>query len=67
MSKTTEKIENFIVNYLGINLCSVRSIEVCKNGHDEIKNIHIEFIPEQTDNVEEIEYSRISKTGGEAV
>lgn len=41
-----EKIEEFIVNVLGINLVSVKSIDVEKQNDGQIKSINIEFIPE---------------------
>lgn len=41
-----EKIEEFIVNVLGINLVSVKSIDVEKQNDRQIKSINIEFIPE---------------------
>ena len=38
-------ISSFIVNQLGINLCSVKSIGVDRQDDGQIKEIKIEFIP----------------------
>lgn len=38
-------ISIFIVNQLGINLCSVKSINVDRQEDGQIKEIKIEFIP----------------------
>ena len=38
-------ISSFIVNQLGINLCSVKSINVDRQEDGQIKEIKIEFIP----------------------
>lgn len=38
-------ISSFIVNQLGINLCSVKSIIVDRQDDKQIKEIKIEFIP----------------------
>lgn len=44
--KTTEqRIESFIVNELGINLCSVKNIEINRQSDSQLKEIKIEFIP----------------------
>lgn len=40
-----ELISDFIVNRLGINLCSVKSINVDRKEDGQIKEINIEFIP----------------------
>ena len=40
-----EMIATFIVNQLGINLCSVKSINVDCQEDGQIKEIKIEFIP----------------------
>ncbi len=40
-----ELISDFIVNRLGINLCSVKSINVDRQEDGQIKDIKIEFIP----------------------
>jgi len=40
-----ETIATFIVNQLGINLCSVKSINVDRQEDGQIKEIKIEFIP----------------------
>ena len=45
MNSTTELIEQFIVNQLGINLCAVKSINIDRQEDDQIKEIKIEFIP----------------------
>ena len=42
---TEEMIATFIVNQLGINLCSVKSINVDRQEDGQIKEIKIEFIP----------------------
>lgn len=42
---TEETIATFIVNQLGINLCSVKSINVDRQEDGQIKEIKIEFIP----------------------
>lgn len=41
-----EKIEEFIVNVLGINLVSVKSVDIEKQNDGQIRSINIEFIPE---------------------
>jgi len=41
-----ETIATFIVNQLGINLCSVKSINVDRQEDGQIKEIKIEFIPD---------------------
>lgn len=38
-------ISTFIVNQLGINLCSVKSINVDRQDDGQIKEIKIKFIP----------------------
>lgn len=38
-------ISTFIVNQLGINLCSVKSINVDRQEDGQIREIKIEFIP----------------------
>lgn len=44
--KTTEqRIESFIVNELGINLCSVKNVEINRQSDSQLKEIKIEFIP----------------------
>ena len=43
--KTEDLISTFIVNQLGINLCSVKSINVDRQEDGQIKEIKIEFIP----------------------
>ena len=40
-----ELISTFIVNQLGINLCSVKSINVDRQEDGQIREIKIEFIP----------------------
>lgn len=40
-----EMIATFIVNQLGINLCTVKSIDVDRQEDGQIKEIKIEFIP----------------------
>lgn len=35
----------FIVNRLGINLCSVESIKVTRQKDGQIEDIHVKFIP----------------------
>ncbi len=42
---TEDLISTFIVNQLGINLCSVKSINVDRQEDGQIKEIKIEFIP----------------------
>lgn len=42
-------ISTFIVNQLGINLCSVKSINVDRQDDGQIKEIKIEFIPDNGD------------------
>lgn len=42
---TKKEIKKFIVNVLGINLCSVESIEIDRQNDGQIKDIHIKFIP----------------------
>ena len=42
---TEELIEQFIVNQLGINLCTVKSINIDRQNDGQIKEIKIEFIP----------------------
>lgn len=42
---TEDLISTFIVNQLGINLCSVKSINVDRQNDGQIKEIRIEFIP----------------------
>ena len=41
-----ETIATFIVNQLGINLCAVKSINVDRQKDGQIKEIKIEFIPD---------------------
>ena len=43
--RSKELIAEFIVNSLGINLCSVDSIEIDRQDDGQIKDIHIKFIP----------------------
>lgn len=38
-------ISTFIVNQLGINLCSLKSINIDRQEDGQIKEIRIEFIP----------------------
>ena len=40
-----ESIKQFIVNNLGINLCSVKEIKVKKQTDEQLISIHIDFIP----------------------
>lgn len=40
-----EYIETFIVNQLGINLCSVKDIEIDRQADGQLKVVKIEFIP----------------------
>lgn len=44
-SSVEELISEFIVNRLGINLCSVKSINVDRQEDGQIREIKIEFIP----------------------
>lgn len=44
-SETAKQIMNFIPNNLGINLCSVKDIEIKRKKDGQIKKIKIEFIP----------------------
>lgn len=41
-----EMIATFIVNQLGINLCSVKSINIDRQEDGQIKQIKINFIPD---------------------
>lgn len=41
-----EMIATFIVNQLGINLCSVKSINIDRQEDGQIKQIKIDFIPD---------------------
>lgn len=43
--KTEDVISTFIVNQLGINLCSVKSINIDRQEDGQIKEIKIEFNP----------------------
>lgn len=42
-----KQIMDFIPNNLGINLCSVENISVCRQKNGEITKIIIDFIPEE--------------------
>ena len=42
---TKELIEQFIVNQLGINLCSVKDITIERQDDNQIKQIIIDFKP----------------------
>lgn len=42
---TKELIELFIVNQLGINLCSVKGITIDRQDDNQIKKIVIDFKP----------------------
>ena len=44
-----ETIATFIVNQLGINLCSVKTINVARQEDGQIKEIKIEFIPDNSE------------------
>lgn len=44
--KIEDIISDFIVNKLGINLCAVKSIDVDRQTDEQIKQIKIEFIPD---------------------
>ena len=48
---TKELIEQFIVNQLGINLCSVKGITIDRQDDNQIKQIIIDF--KQVNNVDE--------------
>lgn len=43
--KTVEKIGQFIVNNLGINLCSVEDITVNRQEDGQLTDVQIKFIP----------------------
>lgn len=43
-----ELIEQFIVNQLGINLCSVKGITIDRQEDQQIKQIVIDFKPDNT-------------------
>ena len=43
---TKNIISTFIVNQLGINLCAVKSINIDRQEDGQIKEIKIEFIPD---------------------
>lgn len=45
---TRELIEQFIVNQLGINLCSVRGILIERQDDNQIKQIIIDFKPDNS-------------------
>ena len=45
METTKDIIETFIVNKLGINLCSVKSIDIDYQEDGQIREISIKFIP----------------------
>lgn len=45
LPSTEELIKMFIVNQLGINLCSVKSINIDRQEDNQIKEIKIELIP----------------------
>ena len=42
---TKELIEEFIVNQLGINLCSIKGITIDRQDDQQIKKIVIDFKP----------------------
>ena len=42
---TAKSIANFIVNNLGINLCSVKDIRISKQKDGQLKDIQIVFYP----------------------
>lgn len=44
------EIEKFIVNNLGINLCSVESIDFNRQDDGQLIDITIKFIPDKGDN-----------------
>lgn len=46
MDDLQKQIGEFIVNNLGINLCSVESIDVDRQSDGQIKYINIKFIPD---------------------
>ena len=45
---TEELIEQFIVNQLGINLCSVKGIIIDRQDDNQIKQIIINFKPDNS-------------------
>ena len=45
---TKELIEQFIVNQLGINLCSVKDITIERQDDNQIKQIIIDFKPDNS-------------------
>lgn len=45
LKTTKQRIETFIVNELGINLCSVKNIDINRQSDGQLKEIKIEFIP----------------------
>ena len=46
-NETKKAIMQFIVNNLGINLCSVRDIYISKQKDGQLKNIQITFNPSE--------------------
>ena len=44
--KLINELETYVVNKLGINLCSVKSINVDRQDDGQLKEIKIEFRPE---------------------
>lgn len=48
MTPTKELIEQFIVNQLGINLCSVKGITIDRQDDNQIKQIIIDFKPDNS-------------------
>lgn len=47
---TAKSIANFIVNNLGINLCSVRNIHISRQKDGQLKEIQISFKSSLTEN-----------------
>ena len=44
-NSTAKSVANFIVNNLGINLCSVKDIRISKQKDGQLKDIQIVFYP----------------------
>jgi len=63
--ETKKSIACFIVNNLGINLCSVRDIHVSRQKDGQIKNIQIVFIPSDvSENQKRVSEWRINNPHG---
>ena len=55
--KVGKTLLSFIPNELGINLCSVKDIDITRQNNGELKSITIRFIPDNPEPQEDKNYS----------